>query len=225
MREADVLLGQLERLERKDKTAERSAIECVVETVREKRVRAGRRALGKATTGELRRLSRKLQRVERLVEAIDNGRQPRRAWQWALEARVARRAETLAAAMKDAGSVYLPERLHAVRIALKKLRYAVELADELRGKKRSPDERRLKRAQDILGRLHDVQMLVDAVRQAHATQSLPDVTTRRQFNRLTRQLEDESRRVHARYMRERPLLLAVCQRLAGRSPAAARRAG
>jgi CHAD domain-containing protein len=225
VREADVLLDLLERLERKGETAERSAIECVVKSVRENRVRAGRRALGRATTGELRRLSRKLQRVERLVEAIDNGRQPRRGWQWALEARVARRAETLAAAVKDAGSVYLPERLHAVRIALKKLRYAVELTDELRGKKRSPDEQRLKRVQDILGRLHDVQMLVDAVRQAQATESLPDVTTRREFNRLTRQLEAEGRRVHARYVRERALLLAVCQRLADRSPAAARRAG
>ena len=37
------------------------------------------------------------------------------------------------AALDDAGAVYLPERLHAVRIALKKLRYALEARAEASG--------------------------------------------------------------------------------------------
>ena len=47
--------------------------------------------------------------------------------------RVARRAASLKAAIDEAGAVYLPERLHAVRIAVKKLRYAVELEHEIAG--------------------------------------------------------------------------------------------
>ena len=34
--------------------------------------------------------------------------------------------------MREAGAVYLPERLHAIRIVAKKLRYALEVSAELR---------------------------------------------------------------------------------------------
>ena len=44
----------------------------------------------------------------------------------------------LARGDRDAGAVYLPERLHAVRIAMKKLRYAMELAAEAAGAGASP---------------------------------------------------------------------------------------
>ena len=37
----------------------------------------------------------------------------------------------LKVAIETAGPVYLPDRVHAVRIALKKLRYAIELAEQL----------------------------------------------------------------------------------------------
>ena len=52
---------------------------------------------------------------------------------WRVDAQVANRASRLSAAMAEAGAMYLPERLHAVRIAMKKLRYAVELSTELAG--------------------------------------------------------------------------------------------
>jgi CHAD domain-containing protein len=63
--------------------------------------------------------------VPRILEKADT-RPGTRGWQWALGARVARRASALRAAIDTAGG--WSERLHKVRIALKKLRYAVELS-------------------------------------------------------------------------------------------------
>lgn len=225
VREADVLLTLIAELEDRHEGTDSAALAQVAAHVRSRRHRAAERATNKATIGEYRRLSKKLERAARFVEEGQTGTHPGRGWQWALEARVARRAAALAASMKSAGAVYLPERLHAVRIALKKLRYAVELNEQAAARKRSPERRRLKRVQDMLGRLHDLQVLLDHVRQAHATAPNPDVTSRRQFDRLVRHLEDDCRRIHARYMRERPKLEALCQRLSVGTPAAVRRAG
>ena len=41
--------------------------------------------------------------------------------------RAARRAQRLGAAIENAAGLYLPDRLHQVRIAVKKLRYTLEL--------------------------------------------------------------------------------------------------
>src|SRR6185436_7272823 len=92
----------------------------------------------------------------------------RRSWLWVIDARVARRASELAAAMADAGAVYLAERLHMVRIAVKKLRYALELAVEAAHAKSSPDLKELRRAQSVLGRLHDLHVLINCAREAQA---------------------------------------------------------
>ena len=131
------------------------------------------------------------------------------------------------AAIEDAGAVYLPERLHAVRIALKKLRYAVELAAEIAGQQTTPELRTLKRGQDLLGRLHDLQVLIDRVRQLQASLTPPDLVAWREFDELVTSLENDCRRLHARYMRARPALLAICDRDGARPSASAvrRRAG
>ena len=55
--------------------------------------------------------------------------------------------------------MYAPERLHAVRIAAKKLRYGLELAADSGLKQAAPHVRTIKRAQDMLGKLHDLQVL------------------------------------------------------------------
>src|SRR5689334_3405838 len=109
---------------------------------------------------DLRRVSRKLeQALERLPSDGDDP-DDTRAVRWAIEARLARRAEMLKEAIDRAGNVYLVERLHVVRIALKKLRYGVEVAQEVAGERRNPDLQLLKREQELLGRLHDLQMLI-----------------------------------------------------------------
>ena len=130
--------------------------------------------------------------------------------------------------------MYLPERLHTVRIAVKKLRYAVELLIEAdgdrAGDRAAADLRALKRAQELLGRTHDVQTLVEQVRATQASLTPPSVTVWRDLDTLVTTLEDDCRRLHARYMRLRDGLMEIAERRAEHragapSRALARRAG
>jgi CHAD domain-containing protein len=225
LREADVLLALTDELEQAGRHG-RQALWRVSEQVRREREHARERVSGKAAFVELRRVGRKLERVADQLEQAADSRRRDRAWRWALDARVARRAQTLGTAIANAGAVYLHERLHDVRIALKKLRYAVELSAEAAGARQGADLRMLKRTQELLGRLHDLQVLIDRAREVQASLTPPDVASWRQLDALVTALEHECRRLHARYVRGRKDLLALTERLAGRPAAAsARRAG
>jgi CHAD domain-containing protein len=177
-------------------------------------------------TNETARLARKLERLaDDLAEKERaSSKAAARNWRWAIEARVARRAQRMAAAVTAAGAVYLPDRLHAVRIAVKRLRYAVELSTEAAGERGGADLNVLKRGQDVLGRLHDVQMLIDQVRQTQASLAPPSVTVWRELDTLVASLEDDCRRLHARYMRLRDGLTALVERRSERAQASAERA-
>jgi CHAD domain-containing protein len=168
---------------------------------------------------ELRKLSRKLERRLGDLNDMPETTADCRALRWAIDARVTRRAAALKAAIGAAGNVYLPERLHAVRIAVKKLRYGVELATEAAGASNSADLRMLKRSQDLLGRTHDLQILIDRVRQVQGSLTPPDVIAWRELDAVVAGLETSCRRLHARYVRDRGALLALCDRLGARTPA------
>ncbi len=182
---------------------------------------------------EMTRLARKLDRIVADLKEAEraSSKSAARSWRWAIDARVAKRAASLSAAMNDAGAMYLPERLHAVRIAVKKLRYAVELSSEAAGERGGgADLRVLKRSQELLGRMHDMQMLIDEVRQTQASLAPPSVAVWRDLDALGTSLEDDCRRLHARYMRHRDALCAVAERRGERpnpqtSRAQARQAG
>ena len=213
VREYDVLLGVLEEL----KTVGRypkAALPRIAAHVGGNSVRAREQLLGKIQIGELRRVSAKLEKVARTLESSSDSRvTARRSWRWAIDARVARRASTLAAAVADAGALYLAERLHTVRIGVKKLRYALELAADAADAKSGPDLKQLRRVQDILGRLHDLQVLIDRAREVQASLAPADLTARRELDVLVMALEEDCRRLHGRYMRDRDTLLALCARL------------
>lgn len=167
----------------------------------------------------MRRLGGKLAGVveELRVAETSPARATARSWPAAVDAQVAARAARLAAAVTEAGALYLPERLHAVRIAVKKLRYALELSNELAGTKRDPRLMALKRGQQLLGRMHDLQVLVERVRQVQASLTPPNVTIWRNLDALVASLEDECRVLHARYMRLRDRLMAAADALAART--------
>jgi CHAD domain-containing protein len=144
-----------------------------------------------------------------------------RNWRWAVDAQVANRAAALGAAIAEAGAMYLPERLHQVRIALKKLRYAVELSAELSGRRNDPGLRALKRGQDLLGRMHDLQVLIERVRQVQASLTPPNLTVWRDLDALIMLLEDDCRLLHARYMRARETLTPLGEKLSAQPPGTA----
>ena len=71
------------------------------------------------------------------------------------------RARDLGVAVADAGAILIVERVHEVRIAAKRLRYALELTGELRLVRTASLVASLRAVQDMLGELHDLDVLRD----------------------------------------------------------------
>lgn len=144
-----------------------------------------------------------------------------------IDARCARRAARLRTAIEEAAGIYLPDRLHAVRIGVKKLRYAVELSQDLRnarrtargsptlrtsvsGKAVSARLRILRQTQDLLGRMNDLEVLIARMRALQGTPTVTGLRVSADLDDLVRRLENECRVLHGRYMAGRPNLLMVC---------------
>lgn len=124
--------------------------------------------------------------------------------------RSARRGGRLRAAIENAAGIYLPDRLHDVRIAVKKLRYAMEVARDVRGSKAVVRIRTLKRAQDLLGRIHDLEVVIARARAVQGSPGALDLQLSAALDALVRRLETECRRLHGHYIAARAALVAVC---------------
>ena len=142
----------------------------------------------------------------------------------AADLRAARRAERLQSAIESAAGLYLPDRLHHVRIAVKKLRYAMEIARELRGSRAMAKIRTLKQAQDLLGRMHDLEILISRIRAVQSSAKAPSLRISADLDRLVRLLETESRQLHSEYIASRPALVAICEQVMAAPKARGRRA-
>lgn len=226
VRELDVLLLLVDELHESGRYDE-AALSRVVGAIAEERGKARGRLSSRVPIRELRRLSNKLQKVADKVADEAREGATARGWRWAIDARVKHRAETLKEAIGAAG-VYLGDRVHAVRVAVKKVRYAVELEAEISAEESwRADLVTLKRVQSVLGRLHDWEVLIDRVRQVQASLTPPNLTLWRALGGLLTAVETECRRLHARYVRDAAALAALCDRIAGRAPAvpSRRRAG
>lgn len=132
------------------------------------------------------------------------------AWRHQLRDLVAERAHAASGAVVHSTGVYFPNRAHAARIAIKKLRYAVEvsactgvLADE-------PLIRTLRKTQDLLGELHDRQTLIDALQNGSAEKGEIDA---RQIGLIVRVAQAEIEDLHARVLTRRPQVLEACSRV------------
>lgn len=128
--------------------------------------------------------------------------------------RAARRAVRLREAVENAAGIYLPDRLHEVRVAVKKLRYAMEVSRELGGSRGEARIGTLKEAQDLLGRMHDHEVLIARVRGVQGSSKAPNLRVSADLDRLVRRLETECRQIHGLYVTLRKKLLAVCDRTA-----------
>jgi CHAD domain-containing protein len=116
-----------------------------------------------------------------------------RLWRDRLAAAMLRRAARVTAARRHCGALYEPDRLHALRIAIKKLRYLAEIAQDVAGVE-TPWLTSLVREQRRYGRLHDRQVLVREARALAAT-----LTGERaaRIERLIAVLDRDCRRWHA----------------------------
>ena len=150
------------------------------------------------------KLSRRLEEVSVTLPGA-----PAEDWRRTLVTRIGHRAKRLRSAIHAAGQVYAPEQLHNVRIATKKLRYAMELIADARIAPVRPLVNTLKRAQETLGRLHDLQVIEQHVA---AVQALPPARRGAHdggLNVIARMLADQCRHLHARYIKHVPALLEL----------------
>jgi CHAD domain-containing protein len=227
VRELDVLALLLEELGKSGRYEQR-ALTRLAAAIAGERAHAHERLPARLPVAKLRRLSGKLARIADDLAGQKMSAAATRGWRWAIDARAAHRAAAVKASIEAAGPVYLPDRVHAVRIALKKLRYAIELESEV-----APDPywsgelAALKRSQELLGRLRDRQVLIERTRQVQASLTPPDLVVWRGLGNLVTAVETECRQLHARYLRHSTDLVALCDRVVGRAPAPtrARRAG
>ena len=125
------------------------------------------------------------------------------------------RARDLASAVAEAGAILIVERVHAVRIAAKRLRYALELTGELRLARTASLVTRLRAMQDVLGQLHDLDVLRVEARQVRA-EVPPDSIVAEDLERLSDRLDADIRQLHARYLRGARALAALTDRVRDR---------
>jgi len=217
IRELDVELSLLEDKSKTDGVPGR-AIEMVRREVASRRQVLRQELAENAPVTDLKKLLKKLERLA-VTGNDDKGKKGKghkgkghrtqgkvqrefeAQWRGVLATRLMRRAKGLASALEDAGPVYAPERLHEVRISTKKLRYALEIARDAGVATATPLVRILKRHQERLGHLHDLQMLLKHVRETEAS---PTAGSR--INDLTayaEALDRECRRLHADFVEHR----------------------
>ena len=217
VRELDVMDAMLDRAsERIESTA--GVVARAKTTVRE-RLRAERRGMVKA----IERLE--LEDLRHLLTKHGSAWSPLRLltgsnWVDLMWQRIAARGADAADAVRRAPGVYLPNRAHKARIAVKKLRYGVEVA---RDTGIWPADRLLKdlrRIQGTLGDLHDAQVLVDGL-----DDLLGDDAESREASTLQALLRDDISRAHAEYVRRRERIFRiaeVCAHAAAREIASGR---
>jgi CHAD domain-containing protein len=209
VRETDVTLQILAELAQGEKLP-RTAIEEVRAHVMAERDRRRTVMLERLERVNIDKLGRRLSTVAEALQRTDS-----EAWRDVLSSRLLKRSRRLAEAVGEAGQMYAPERLHEVRIAAKKLRYALELAADSKIDGAAALLRPMKRVQDLLGRLHDLQVLQSHVAEVQAGPGASRPGMHAALEAVARQLEDECRHLHGRYLMTVSSLGELCGRVAG----------
>ncbi len=140
------------------------------------------------------------------------GRESAAARSASLRRRLERRVNRLDDAIEAAGALYTFDRLHMVRIAVKQLRYTLELIHEFG---RVPTRRlvtRLRWFQDRLGRQHDLEVVAGYVRRLGCSGKGPFADD---VERVLGVLERETRELHAEYLAGVSRLVDVIARCRG----------
>lgn len=153
---------------------------------------------------------RELERVARAGRGELAGRERRR-----LARRVIDRAQALGDAVAAAGAILIVDRVHAVRIAAKRLRYALELTGELRLARTASLVSGLRRMQDVLGELHDLDVLRHEATRVRR-EVPPDSIVAKDLERMVTALDADIRHLHARYLRGARTLASLADRVRDR---------
>jgi CHAD domain-containing protein len=99
----------------------------------------------------------------------------------------------------------------------------MEIARDLSGSRATARLMALKRAQDLLGRMHDLEVLIARTRAVQGSPSAPSLRLSAELDELVRRLETECRQLHGHYIATRPALLAIAEHAIGLATARVRR--
>jgi CHAD domain-containing protein len=211
VRELDVALQMLDELA-ESRDVPRTAINCLRQAVRDERNRLQRHLIKAVARCDFQKLGKRALAAARKHDAAAAREGPSGRARQLAEARLraAGRAERVRDAIDNAAMIYLPDRLHEVRIAVKKLRYSMEIVRELSGSRAMARINTLKASQDLLGRMHDVEVLIARTRAIQGSSKASSLRLSADLDRLVRRLETESRQLHGHYIAMRPRLLAIC---------------
>ena len=214
VRELDVALVLLASRAEGDKA---TAVEVLQDHLTERRRAAFEHLREAVDPGRARRL---LVRLADLVEDLElasrrgPGGLPTRERR-RLARRVIDRARALGIVVAEAGAILIVDRVHAVRIATKRLRYALELTGELRLARTASLVSSLRAMQDVLGQLHDLDVLRAEAAQLR-TGLPPDSLVAEDLERLSDDFLADIRLLHARYLRGARALAALTDRVRDR---------
>lgn len=181
----------------------------------------------------LRKLIKRLERLEapRVAESLAYRRTPlstalfaaRGPWRRDLHTLIAARAHATAEAIERATGIYFPNRTHAVRIAIKRLRYAMEIANAIGQADLTGPIRELKKSQDILGDLHDREDLNDHLEAEASAVTVTEHVSVPHVGLVRQVLEAEIRHLHGWYLDRRESLRAIARAAAEETVASATR--
>ena len=122
--------------------------------------------------------------------------------------RIAGRAAEARAAADSAGALYAAEALHDARIKTKKLRYALEVGRAARMAGAGQAATSLRRYQDLLGDLHDHQVLAEHAARLQSRLPMEDDDLGA-LSDLLAYLETQNRKLHAEFVSRRDSLVAL----------------
>ena len=171
--------------------------------VSHERVVARRRLIKAIDRLELGSMRQRLPRTGWVGRLRSHGRPS--AWKDTLRRLLVTRARDVRVAVHRTGGIYFPNRSHGVRLAIKKLRYALEIA-QATGLWRMPAALRcLKRAQDALGNAHDRELLIKRLARIGESPA-----ANRDLETVHRALQAEVEEGQKKYVALRQEILAVC---------------
>jgi CHAD domain-containing protein len=223
VRELDVALQSLESL-RTSTDVPKAGVACIRAVIVDERRRLHAEMVQRLADWDLDKVRKRAVAGARAHDAVPrdgmSAKRAGRARRLAAAERIAaadrhslRRAMRLRNAIDNAAGIYLPDRLHELRIAVKKLRYSLEVARDLRASRAAASIRTLKRAQDLLGHIHDLEVLITRTRAVQGSPDASDLKLSADLDRLVRRLENECRRLHGHYIALRPRLIILCERI------------
>jgi CHAD domain-containing protein len=167
-------------------------------------LRARRKVVKALEALEIQAIPKQLHRAHRPGHRI-----VRRGERWSslLHTHVGHRADEARAAIEHAGGVYFRKRAHSARVAIKQLRYALELAGRSGVWEDRRAIRRLRKAQEWLGQAHDREVLIKRLSDLNGkgpTVSAGETQVVEQF------LEGEVSGLHEQYLASRAEILEIC---------------